>query len=55
MVSHEYDYYAVGCASGVGRCAITATSGARQKDSAFGTGYTLRGNITSSFVYGSGS
>jgi YD repeat-containing protein len=55
MVSHEYDNYAAGCASGVGSCAITATSGARQKDSAFGTGYTLRGNITSSFVYGSGS
>ena len=39
----------------IGSCVITATSGARQKDAAFTTSNTLRGNLTSTYRYGSGS
>jgi hypothetical protein len=54
LVTNEYDNYGAGCAGGAS-CVITATSGARQKDAAYTTGYTLRGNLTSTSRYGDGS
>lgn len=55
LVQNEYDNYSPGCPTGIGSCAITATSGARQKDSAYTTSFSLRGNLTSSSKYGDGS
>lgn len=54
LVTNVYDDYNAGCSGGA-NCSIVATTNARQKDSAYTTGFTLRGNLSATSRYGDGS
>ena len=54
LATNTYDNYAVGCVGLWNGCAMIATTGARQKDPAYTTSFTLRGNLANSVKYGAG-